>query len=247
MSSRAILDDDAAECGTSLHVLTSLLALELVVNLAGALPQKEQAPQEEDEIAAGEGVAERAEQRPREPHDAGEGEQQEDARHHGEREAHGTGARLLAGGQLTGQDRDENDVVDAEDDLEHREREQRDPGFGGGEPLQLYRMLRLKMRERNGVARKRQATTSRDVVNTKASRETVNTVPRDASVLRSRLTPLLDVVLHFRSWRRPTLPRPRSRSTIGADRLNDRVRDGNGCGPVALVASKDPDNRRVCW
>src|SRR5213082_620230 len=42
-----------------------------------------------------------------------------------------------------------------------------------------------------------------------------------------------------RSWRRPTLPRPRSRSTIGADRLNDRVRDGNGCGPVALVASRD--------
>src|SRR5690349_23266203 len=41
-----------------------------------------------------------------------------------------------------------------------------------------------------------------------------------------------------RSWRRPTLPRPRDRSTIGADRLNDRVRDGNGCGPVALVASK---------
>src|SRR5207249_11722781 len=107
-------------------------------------------------------------------------------------------------------------------------------------------MLRLKMRERNGVARKRQATTSRDVVNTKASRETVNTVPRDASVLRSRLTPLLDVVLHFRSWRRPTLPRPRSRSTIGADRLNDRVRDGNGCGPVALVASKQPTTTDEC-
>src|SRR5438445_847954 len=46
--------------------------------------------------------------------------------------------------------------------------------------------------------------------------------------------------LPMRSWRRPTLPRPRSRSTIGADRLNDRVRDGNGCGPVALVASKQP-------
>src|SRR5438876_11934503 len=45
-----------------------------------------------------------------------------------------TGARLIAGGQLTGQDRDENDVVDAEDDLEHRQREQRDPGFGRGEP-----------------------------------------------------------------------------------------------------------------
>src|SRR6266516_531028 len=47
------------------------------------------------------------------------------------------------------------------------------------------------------------------------------------------------------SWQRPTLPRPRDRSTIGADRLNDRVRDGNGCGPVALVASTDAGVR--CW
>src|SRR5207249_4252300 len=48
------------------------------------------------------------------------------------------------------------------------------------------------------------------------------------------------------SWRRPTLPRPRDRSTIGADRLNDRVRDGNGCGPVALVASKQPTTTDEC-
>ena len=41
-----------------------------------------------------------------------------------------------------------------------------------------------------------------------------------------------------RRRRRPTLPPPLEGSTIGADRLNDRVRDGNGCGPVALVASK---------
>src|SRR2546430_10229896 len=80
----------------------------------------------------------------------------------------------------------------------------------------------------------------------KAPREIVITVLREACVLRFRATSLLDAVLHLRSWRRPTLPRPRSRSTIGADRLNDRVRDGNGCGPVALVASKNPDNRRVC-
>ena len=38
--------------------------------------------------------------------------------------------------------------------------------------------------------------------------------------------------------RRPTLPRPLGRSTIGAVGLNDRVRDGNGCGPYALVASE---------
>src|SRR5215207_4700301 len=38
-----------------------------------------------------------------------------------------------------------------------------------------------------------------------------------------------------RRW--PTLPRPLDRSTIGAVGLNDRVRDGNGCGPYALIAS----------
>lgn len=43
----------------------------------------------------------------------------------------------------------------------------------------------------------------------------------------------------FAMWcrRRPTLPRSLDRSTIGAVGLNDRVRNGNGCGPYALVAS----------
>ena len=36
--------------------------------------------------------------------------------------------------------------------------------------------------------------------------------------------------------RRPTLPRPLGRSTIGAVGLNGRVRDGNGCGPYAPAA-----------
>ena len=38
--------------------------------------------------------------------------------------------------------------------------------------------------------------------------------------------------------RRPTLPRPLGRSTIGAAGLNDRVRNGNGCDPCALVTGK---------
>ena len=42
----------------------------------------------------------------------------------------------------------------------------------------------------------------------------------------------------LRCRRRPTLPRPLGRSTIGAVGLNDRVRDGNGCGPYAPVASE---------
>src|SRR3954469_15649370 len=41
----------------------------------------------------------------------------------------------------------------------------------------------------------------------------------------------------WRSRRWPTLPRSLERSTIGAVGLNDRVRNGNGCGPYALTAS----------
>jgi hypothetical protein len=42
----------------------------------------------------------------------------------------------------------------------------------------------------------------------------------------------------MRCRRRPTLPRSLERSTIGAVGLNDRVRNGNGCGPYAPVASE---------
>ncbi len=34
----------------------------------------------------------------------------------------------------------------------------------------------------------------------------------------------------------PTLPFTLVNSTIGAGGLNDRVRDGNGCGPSAMIA-----------
>src|SRR6266508_3887073 len=35
--------------------------------------------------------------------------------------------------------------------------------------------------------------------------------------------------------RRPTLPRPPGRSTIGAEELNFQVRNGTGCFPFAMV------------
>src|SRR5580765_3007929 len=40
------------------------------------------------------------------------------------------------------------------------------------------------------------------------------------------------------SRRCPTLPRRCQRSTIGAEGLNFRVRNGNGCDPSAMVAGK---------
>ena len=40
---------------------------------------------------------------------------------------------------------------------------------------------------------------------------------------------------HEKAWRRPTFPRGRPRSIIGAGGLNFRVRNGNGCGPSAIA------------
>ena len=45
--------------------------------------------------------------------------------------------------------------------------------------------------------------------------------------------------------RRPTLPQPLGCSTIGAGRLNFRVRDGSGCFPVAVAAVTLV--RTPCW
>ena len=47
--------------------------------------------------------------------------------------------------------------------------------------------------------------------------------------------PTMDLKIGIR--RRPTLPRNCSRSTIGAEELNDRVRDGNGCGLLAIATA----------
>ena len=37
---------------------------------------------------------------------------------------------------------------------------------------------------------------------------------------------------------RPTLPPSHPGSTIGAERLNFRVRNGNGCDPLAMATEK---------
>ena len=56
--------------------------------------------------------------------------------------------------------------------------------------------------------------------------------------------------------RRPTLPRSFPRSTIGSERLNFRVRDGNGCDPLdkttgklerTFSAQEGFENRIVKW
>jgi hypothetical protein len=45
---------------------------------------------------------------------------------------------------------------------------------------------------------------------------------------------------NYNAWRRPTLTGTRVPTTIGAEELNFRVRNGNGCGLFAIVT------RRFC-
>ena len=46
-------------------------------------------------------------------------------------------------------------------------------------------------------------------------------------------------------WRRPIVPEDCSSSIVGARRLNDRVRDGNGCDPSARVTNPPAHTSRV--
>jgi hypothetical protein len=48
-----------------------------------------------------------------------------------------------------------------------------------------------------------------------------------------------------KSRQRPTLPRGKPRSTIGAEGLNDRVRDGIGCFPFAMATGNRDGLKRV--
>ena len=60
----------------------------------------------------------------------------------------------------------------------------------------------------------------------------------DRDTRRKKKGPPVRAGLSRGSRQRPTLPRSCPRSTIGAERLNDRVRNGNGCGPLAMVTGK---------
>src|SRR6185503_20979274 len=90
---------------------------------------QEQPADRQDQIASGELVAEDREEGGGQAAQPGQGKQQQDARAHRQQQAGAPRRQLLRRGQLSRQDRDEDDVVDAEDDLEKGERRQRDQGF----------------------------------------------------------------------------------------------------------------------
>ena len=102
----------------------ALLAFELVVNLVRALGDQEEAADDENQVAAGNLLAERGEERGGQPHHPRNRQQQADADEHRQRQAQLARPLALLLRQLPRQDRDEDDVVDAEDDLEDGQRAQ---------------------------------------------------------------------------------------------------------------------------
>ena len=77
------------------------------------------------------------EERRGEADDPAQDEQQADAHPHRRDDADPADEVALTLGQLARDDRDEDDVVDAQDDLEGGQRQQGDPGLGVGQDLHV--------------------------------------------------------------------------------------------------------------
>ena len=75
------------------------------------------------------------EERRGEPNHPGQATQQQDAGDERETQAGLPGFGLLGLGQLARQNGNEHDVINAQNDLEHRQGEQTDPDFRVGDPI----------------------------------------------------------------------------------------------------------------
>lgn len=95
---------------------------DVMMNLARGFPHEEHAAGNQNQIAPREAVAERFEDRRGEPHDQRDGAEQAESHHEREPDADALRARPVLGWQLVGEDRNEDEVVDAEHDFHHDER-----------------------------------------------------------------------------------------------------------------------------
>ncbi len=103
------------------------LRFEAIVDLHRRLHQQEKPAGDENEVAPGHAVAPHGEHRLRERHDPADAREQRQAHDQGEHQTDPPGALALARWQPAGENRDEDQVVDAEHDLERNERRETDP------------------------------------------------------------------------------------------------------------------------
>src|SRR5690606_21221219 len=132
------LQDDPDESGlhrTACAARLLFLALDAVPDFHGALEQQEQATEEQDQITPGNPVIHDGEQVVGQAHDPGDRQQQQDPRAHRQRQTEEARLGLLLLGQARYQDRDEDDVVDTEDDFQGGQGQERDPDFRAAQPF----------------------------------------------------------------------------------------------------------------
>ena len=128
------------------------LRIDGVVDLLRRLPEQEQAAGDEDQVAPGEGLAEDLEDRLGELDDVGDRAQQPEAQDESEADADAPGLGLMLRRQLVRQDRDEDEVVDAEHHLHHDQRGEGGPGGGiAGELKQAVHVARSWVGTAEGV------------------------------------------------------------------------------------------------
>jgi len=128
-------------------------AFEPLVQLGRGLEQQEQAAAEQDQVAAGEILAPQGEQRRGQRHQPRDDGQQPQP--HEEREAQADEPCLvaLARRQLLREDRDEDEVVDAQHDLQDDQRQETEPDGRVGEQLDHDWRKEVRKRPRPGAAR----------------------------------------------------------------------------------------------
>jgi len=115
-------------------LMLRVAALDDVVDLHGSLGDEEQAAAEEHQVLSGDLQPEDGEQRCDELHHPGDPEEEQNPEAHGEEQPDLPGLLLFRGFDLRGEDRQEDDVVDAENDLERGQREER----GEAAPAQQF-------------------------------------------------------------------------------------------------------------
>jgi hypothetical protein len=114
------------------------IGIDAVMDLLGRLPDQEHAAGDQDQVAPGKVVAEQTEHRIGELHDEGDRAEQHEPQQQRAADADTPRPGALILRQLVGQDRDEDQVVDAEHDLHHDQGGERRPGMRvGGERQQV--------------------------------------------------------------------------------------------------------------
>ncbi len=132
--------DPAKGVGSGADLGVTVTRLDLGVDLMRGLGDEKQAAADQDDVAPGYSHLEDGDDRLGEPHQPGEPEQHDHAEDEGERKPDLAGAARLLRLEPRGQDRDENEIVDAEHDLERGQGDERGPGMRIGQERESVHM-----------------------------------------------------------------------------------------------------------